>query len=473
MTFFKPNIGTNLLCLSKLMREPFSRAKQLNTWSYIRHFDGIHRHQINTHTANRTHHASHRRPNCQLSMVRQINTSQRLCDDKEDETLDMSAFGDREFEDIKVEDFETLYLSDETGETKTTIETILNEYEFMKYNTSGRVPSSISNDEMTKILTEGSSPRNRERLFNFLFKREMMKLAQERRKKESQRLTREKLASRNEERAAQYGEHGRAGLVCSEGKLLYGLWHNSLFTRITEKKYKIKASTNNLIRASNEKRTLVFDFDYDDYMSSWASRSLSEQVQAAYGINRFQYEECYDFWFCNFNKETEVGKFMKRKALPNLYNGSMITVKEDDYTNHFDPRDCIYLSPHSPIRLRRLDPNVTYIVGAFNDKGSSRPLSYKKAISKGVMCKSLPLDDHIAWQGSTKSLCLNHVVGILLEYLHNGGDWEAAMVKHIPSRKIKPRELVLEEEERRKAKMFKQHWFNKKNAFSIRADPDL
>jgi hypothetical protein len=374
---------------------------------------------------------------------------------------------DREFAEMKVQDFADLY--DGNHAIKEKIETILNEYEFKKYNSMGRVPSVMTTNDMKLLLDEGITPYNRDKLFHYFFKREMDKRASKlrllRQKQETQARRAIKLEEFKQRRA------NRTGLLSETGDLIYGLWHNSLFCRIPENRLKSGSSISRLINSAMFGRKLIFDFSFDEYMVRHTSRNVVDQVQEAYGMNRFFYQDPFDIWFCNFKADSMSGKYCTEKAIKNLYSGSMITVKEDCFTNHFDKSQLVYLTPDAKEPLGKINKSDDiYIVGVYNDKGHQKPVTYRKALKLGIRAKCLPLDSHVVWQGPSKSLCVNHVTGILLEVMANGGNWQAAFMKHIPKRKIKPMEVVAEEEERRLARLLKTRKRNPQ--FNLRNDLD-
>lgn len=382
------------------------------------------------------------------------------------ETEDPSIY-DREFAELQAEDFKELYEGNDVLRGK--IETIINEYEFKKYNSMGRVPTQITFADMKLLIDEGHTPANRDKLLHYMFKREMDKRAGkaklERQKQETQARRAVKLEEFRKRGA------GRTGLLSENGDLLYGLWHNSLFCRIPENKLKQGSSASRLITSAMFGRKLIFDFSFDEYMVKHASRNAIDQVQEAYGMNRYFYQDPFDIWFCNFNENSESGRYCTEKAMQNLHSGSMITVKEDCFTNHFDKSQLVYLTPNAKEPLGKITKSDDiYIIGVYNDKGHQKPVTYRKALKLGIRAKCLPLDNHVVWQGSSKSLCVNHVTGILLEVMANGGDWQAAFLKHIPKRKIKPMDVVAEEEEARLARRLKTR--KQMPQFNLRTDFD-
>lgn len=363
---------------------------------------------------------------------------------------------DREFEDIRVENYATLYQKDPTGEKKELITTIINEYESLKYNTLGRVPTSISVEQMSRLVEEGHSVPERERLFNYLFVREMARQATQRRILRNKELVALKKAQR--------WTAVRSGLLDEEGKLLYGLWHNSLFCRLPENRLKAGMADSRLSEATMFGRKLIFDFGYDEYMKPYIYQNALEQVTDSLGLNRYHYRTPFDIWFSNLKDNTYASDYLSRVSKRDLCS-SFVTRTDDCFTNHFDKDQLVYLSPHAKESLKKniYKSDDIYIIGVFNDRGNSLPISLRKANLVGVRARKLPIDEYIAWHSSTKSLCINHVTGILLEVMSNGGDWKSAFFKHIPSRKLKSVEIIKEEEERRR---------KKRALFNIREDFD-
>lgn len=411
-----------------------------------------------------------RRSKCEYRKKESISDQNNLFEFDEKEMIEASV-RDRTFQDLSVEMYEELYKDDQTGEVRANIETILEEYEYMKYNNDGRVPSNISVDQMATFLEHGRSSQNREKLFNYFFKREMRKLSDAKLTKIKRKLAIDSLEEKRKLLTSKLGKHERTGPLSEEGRLIYGLWHNTLFTRIEEKRIRFDRSRNRLIEAAISGRKLIFDFDFDDLMSQGNMRSNVEQVQDFYGRNRFDYNDVrFDLWFCNLKPDSTSAKYMKSSGLKNVYDiNSLVTVTEDCFTNYFDRSKLVYLTPNSNIMLEDVaNSDDIYIIGALNDKGATKPVTLSKAQRLGIRTRCLPLDKYLAWKGPTKSICVNHVAHLLLELINNGDNWKEALHKSIPTRMIKPVELILEEEHKRKVRrQMKQGGFNLRDILSL------
>lgn len=358
----------------------------------------------------------------------------------------------RAFKELTVEMFESIHRGN--PEMKERIEEILIDYEYAKYNELGRVPTDIKIEDMYRLISECSSTDQRILLFKFFFKREQLKISLQAKKAKEKVET----ARRRQEKTEKFAERDapRTGLLDANGEIIYGLWHNSLFCRIPPNQFKNGLSSSRLRTAAQFGRKLIFDFSYESYMRPAQINNAAEQMLEAYGRNRFGTDEPFDMWFCNLEEDSQIYQFFIRKALRNLHTGSMITTKQDCFTNYFDKDQLVYLSPHARETLENdiHKSDDIYIIGAFNDKGNAQPVSLRKAQKLGIRTKSLPLDRFVTFVGS-KSLCMNHVTGILNDVLKNRGDWYTALKANIPDRKLKSSEQLRLEEKIRMEKMKK------------------
>ncbi|KAI4862317.1 guanine-1-methyltransferase-domain-containing protein [Hypoxylon rubiginosum] len=96
-------------------------------------------------------------------------------------------------------------------------------------------------------------------------------------------------------------------------------------------------------------------------------------------------------------------------------------------------KSIVYLTADSPYTLDRLEPNTCYVIGGIIDKNREKGLCYKIARQKNVRTAKLPIGDFMVMQ-SRHVLTTNHVMEIMLRWLETG-DWGAAFVKVIPTRK--------------------------------------
>lgn len=358
---------------------------------------------------------------------------------------------ERKFHDHSLEEYEKLYEGND--DVKREIQKILDDYEYMKYDTIGRVPSRITVMMMSRLLDDAMTHSSRSSLLNYFYKTELSQRLYERRRTKDKILNVQNLKNK-------WGEsldaEPRSGFFDSNGDLMYGLWHNSPFVRIPDDAIKSGSSGSRLRQAAMFGSKLVIDFAYEKYMSNRYARNVCAQLQRVYGLNRLDYRDPFDLWFCNLKKDSISYEYLKDNAIPNLETTSMITLKEDCFTNYIDRDQCVYLTPDAKTSLTCLKPDDVYIIGAYNDKGGPKPVSMQRAAMLGVRTARIPLDNYVIWSAGSKSLCLNHISGMLAEWWSNGGNWTKAMHKHIPPRKIKSREEILQDAAAHQMKMHKK-----------------
>lgn len=96
-------------------------------------------------------------------------------------------------------------------------------------------------------------------------------------------------------------------------------------------------------------------------------------------------------------------------------------------------RSIVYLTADSPYTLERLEPNTSYVVGGIIDRNRHKGLCYKVARERKVRTAKLPIGEYMVLH-DRHVLATNHVVEIMLRWLELG-DWGAAFMKVIPTRK--------------------------------------
>jgi tRNA (guanine9-N1)-methyltransferase len=96
-------------------------------------------------------------------------------------------------------------------------------------------------------------------------------------------------------------------------------------------------------------------------------------------------------------------------------------------------KSIVYLTADSPYTLDHLEPNTSYIVGGIIDRNRHKGLCYKIARERNVRTAKLPIGEYMILQ-DRHVLATNHVVEIMLHWLELG-DWGAAFMKVIPTRK--------------------------------------
>ena len=199
---------------------------------------------------------------------------------------------------------------------------------------------------------------------------------------------------------------------------------------------------------------VVFDNSFTTYMDTREIALTATQLTYVYGCNA-QLEEPFDLWFCNYQADSMLARRL-HVALPNFQNSSLISMESRSYLDIFPKERLLYLTPDAPKPLLDFTDDDILIIGALVDKTIMKPLTMAKARTEGLRMARLPIDEHVVWGKSTKSLTLNQVIEILGVYRETR-DWRKALLAGVPSRKLKSKEEIERENEMRKKKLMRRN----------------
>lgn len=350
---------------------------------------------------------------------------------------------ERNFEELTLDSFKELAIDKATADK---VATILNEYEYEKYTTL-RVPSTITIDQMKDLLAL-KEPHDRQRWFNYLFKRQHARTkSMDQQKKKSEVYW----SKKRQEYAAKNTIADRTGIFDYNNNLMYGLWHNTLFSKILKNTVN-RYYSHRLRTAALFGQKLVIDFNYDQYMKLSECRQMAKQIHLLYNWNRYTSKQPFDLHFTNCRPNEETHETTKRLLPHHNSPHFLVDFHQKSYIDLFPKERLVYLSPHSEHTLKKMDPDDIYIIGAILDKSYHHPISYVNAKKDKIRCVKLPLDEHIIWAQGSKSLCINHILQILHD-VSQTGDWSKALKDNIPKRKQKTVEDIEYEDRLRKQKL--------------------
>ncbi|KAI1287417.1 Mitochondrial ribonuclease P protein 1 -like protein [Halotydeus destructor] len=359
----------------------------------------------------------------------------------------------REFDELTVDRYEELITSDEE---RRLVEVILSDYEYLKYTTY-RVPTTIEVKQMKELMArcKVGNTKAATKFFDYMFKTEMAKRAQLRRKVEIKRRKQEELSQSSRPTEA-------PGVLFDDmNRPVYRPWHNQIVPWMTERDLRYVSDYKRL-NAAMWGSKFVFDFDYEDIMRKQDVINLAKQLACCYGAN-YTSKSPFDLYFCNYKVPSLTDEYMS-KAIGNLYESQTFIEKSDKcYTEIFPKDRLIYLTPNASTKLQDIDDDDIIIMGALVDRVVQKPVSFAKAKKQGIRMAKIPIDDYVLWGSASKVLTLNQVLSILLDFRTNGKDWKASLLKNIPSRKLKSPEEVAEEERIRLEKLT----FRRKNFFKV------
>jgi hypothetical protein len=94
--------------------------------------------------------------------------------------------------------------------------------------------------------------------------------------------TRERLETRYESMNA-----SRIGIFNNNNELVYGLWHNTLSTRLKLLQIQDLITRTRLKTASIFGQNIVIDFGYEEFMNSLAVKELMSYIKKFYSFNKY------------------------------------------------------------------------------------------------------------------------------------------------------------------------------------------
>lgn len=178
---------------------------------------------------------------------------------------------------------------------------------------------------------------------------------------------------------------------------------------------------------------LVFDFSYDDSMTMKFCRYTAKHVMHAFGDNR-KNQIPFDMHICNGNMESNSMQHLKQ-LIPNLTEESCpLTVHQESYLDLYPKDRLLYITPYSPNVMRDYNPNDILIIPAIIDYGYHGSVTMANAKKLGIRTVWLPVERYMYLGAGVRSLPLNIISDILLDY-KNTHDWKKALV-HLPQRRV-------------------------------------
>ncbi|CAL1544539.1 unnamed protein product [Lymnaea stagnalis] len=209
--------------------------------------------------------------------------------------------------------------------------------------------------------------------------------------------------------------------------------HGRLFMRIYDSTIK-KWQNYNLASAMQFGTPLVIDMDYLDYMRPQDVKNTASQLLSLYSLNRADTNLPYHLHFTNCSDNHPLYRLLQIEMQDT--SDFLASVSEKSYLDLYDKDKLVYLSPDAKQVMTKFDPDAVYIIGAFNDKGIQKPVSYARAKKQGIKVMKFPLDQYLNWNLGTKCITLDQVMKIMTS-LKNKESWLDAFKKSVPKRKLR------------------------------------
>uniref|UniRef100_A0AC34QJN8 SAM-dependent MTase TRM10-type domain-containing protein n=1 Tax=Panagrolaimus sp. JU765 TaxID=591449 RepID=A0AC34QJN8_9BILA len=108
-----------------------------------------------------------------------------------------------------------------------------------------------------------------------------------------------------------------------------------------------------------------------------------------------------------------------------------VIVSDQNYTDLFEKDKIVYLSPDSDEVLEKVEPDMTYVIGAIVDRVPERNIpayaSLEASQADQIKAYRLPLDEYIDWKSGTRFLTLLTVMKILQMNYENDNNWKKTL----------------------------------------------
>lgn len=250
----------------------------------------------------------------------------------------------------------------------------------------------------------------------------------------------------------------RSGLWSSDGQLVYGLWHNGLFSKFgrstISKLYDRRAFAAATI--DNNQR-LAIDLSYVKHLNYFETRQVGINIQNVLAVNKYRCKYPYTIEF--------VGHDLRENAEFNEVISKQILTWSDDkafpYVRHSTLADKIYpdsdhlyyLTPSAEIALtieELSDPENILIMPAFSTTDLRHPILEQMNKYHFSHARRLPAHEHVVWDSFHGVLSMDIMFKIIssMRYDHKL-EWKEAFHAALTGGQIKAPEVIQQIEQER------------------------
>uniref|UniRef100_A0A8D0BAL9 tRNA methyltransferase 10 homolog C n=1 Tax=Salvator merianae TaxID=96440 RepID=A0A8D0BAL9_SALMN len=271
------------------------------------------------------------------------------------------------------------------------------------------VPENIT-EEQLKALAECPTKSSKRKYLNYLAKKELMKKARKEKKEKRKEAKKELMQNANDNKDSEV-----------KNTFLLKFW-----SRSEDAIYNWRAA-----QSMTFGQPLVFDMDYESYMSNRELQNAVKQMLECEGANR-KSKDPFHLHYCSLKED---GSYMKQfiKCYGEAWEKLLVTVTEKPHFEIFPRDQLVYLTSDSPNIMKTFEHDKIYIIGCLVDKSIQTGISLGRAKRLNLSTARLPLDEYLDWEGGAKVLTLDQMINILLT-LKDTGDWKQAL-QFVPQRK--------------------------------------
>ncbi|KAH9389732.1 tRNA methyltransferase 10 C [Tyrophagus putrescentiae] len=335
---------------------------------------------------------------------------------------------EKTFENFYVDDFADIYANDQSKKAK--IEKIIYMYDNMKYNLEN-VPTTLSKGDMNRLL-EMESSSDIKRLLNKMQSKELEYLIRKELKKTAQ-------AEKSKEDDTSFE---RSGLFGADGDLKYGLWHNTLFTRIP-RNYRSRFSLTRHQSVELFGQNLILDLSFSKHLNYHLSSHVANDLGNMLSFNRHSLQDPFKISLCGVDYEHPLWKALYKSFHSTL---DFIHHTESSYLDLCSERsNLVYITSLEKKFSLEYDPNATYIMAAVSEKDMQTDFITPKLKKLNITRQGIPIDKHILWNQGSKRLNLNTKLKILND-IRSNKEWKEILLEYLHPDNIKTKEQIMSED---------------------------
>jgi hypothetical protein len=264
------------------------------------------------------------------------------------------------------------------------IESIINDYNYLK-SIGRKVPTELTEKDIKELILIENFERKGYLRKLFIKEKRNAKQTNHKLKNQLNKSNRDLIYEQNSVNCS-----FNSRLFDNKGYLCYGLWRNSLFTRISRQR------THHYLRhklrnASLFGHKLLVDMSFEDLMTRHESKKLCEELKQIYLFNKCNNYEAFDLHLFNIKRNGFIEQYLNQ-IFDNKLIENYIQLHFDSYLDHFSRENLVYLTPDANQVMTSFDVNKVYIIGGFVDKYDPKPLTIDKANSELIKAMKLPID---------------------------------------------------------------------------------
>ncbi|XP_075588517.1 mitochondrial ribonuclease P protein 1 homolog [Dermatophagoides farinae] len=325
---------------------------------------------------------------------------------------------EKPFVHVRVEDFSELFQQNGHEMNRMKIEKIINIYDGMKYNLDP-VPSKLTVEDVENLL-QLTTLSDIHRQIRKLHRKELQQLLKEELKKQLKKEIKQPV---KDDKISE----DRSGLFDSDGNLTYGLWHNSLFTRVNPKLRRL--SLEKFRHAHCFGQNLFIDCSYSSFLSQHLSVQVVHDLSRLIHFNLRQLNDPFKIIICGIDYDHYLWKSLQQ-LFPDIIESIEHTEKNLMSLTTDSKQIACFTSFETKTPLE-YNPDWSYVLPAIPERLMNRDIITPLLKKMKIQRMGVPIDRYVIWQSGSKRLSLQQKIQILNDIRSKNFDWKRSIIDHV------------------------------------------